>query len=88
MQKKKVKQQIYITALSKAVKDCLGAIPPSRVAIEYGISTSTMSTLVNAKKNFSVTTIAQIAEAIGIKTSHLYEIAENYLPKDFTFLDL
>lgn len=88
MQNKKDKQQIYITALSKAVLDCLGSIPPSRIACESGISTSTMSNLVNAKKNFNITTIVEVAEAIGVKATYLLEITENYLPEDFTFLDL
>lgn len=83
------KKKIYIQALAKAVKECIGDIPPSRYASEYGISTSTMSTLINAKKNFNATTIAEVAEAIGVKTSYIYKLAEeNYLPKGFTFIDL
>lgn len=47
-----------------------------------------MSNLVNAKKNFNITTIVEVAEAIGVKATYLLEITENYLPEDFTFLDL
>lgn len=85
---KKEKKKIYIKALSMAVKQCLGKTPPSRIAIEYGISTSTISSLVNANKDFNVTTIVEIAEAIGVKTSYLYQLAEDYLPQGFSILDI
>ncbi len=85
---KEMKKQIYLKALSKAAKHCIGNRKPSRIAIEYGISTSTLSTLVNAKKDFNVTTIAQVAEAIGVKTSYLYELTEVYLPTGFSLLDI
>lgn len=81
------KEHIFIQALANAVKDYLGNTAPSAMAIQYGISPATTSSLVNAKKDFFVTTIAKISEILNIKTSELFARTEKYLPENFKFYD-
>ncbi len=85
--KKNSKEEFFIQALSMAVKECLGDTAPSNLANQYGISTSTTGSLVNAQKDFLITTIARVAEALNVKFSSLIAMTEGYLPEDFSFYD-
>lgn len=85
--KENCKEQIFIQALSQAVNECLNGQAPSKFANEYGLSTSTMFSLVHSKKDFYITTIGKVAEGLNLKLSQLIAITEKYLPEDFNFLE-
>jgi len=85
--KKNSKEEIFIKALSSAVNELIGDTVPSKLANEYGISTSTTFSLVHGTKDFYITTIGKVAESLGMKLSKLIEITETYLPEDFKFFE-
>mgnify|MGYP001073326510 CR=1 FL=1 len=85
--KKESREQIFIKAIAMAVKQCKPEKSISKIAMEYGISTSTTSDLINAKKDFYVTSIAKIAEAIDVKLSYFFSIVETNLPENFSLFE-
>ncbi len=85
--KKDSKEKILIKAIAEAVKECQPNKAISKIAIEYGISPATTSDLMNVKKNFYVTTIAKIAEALDITLSQFFAKVESHLPKNFSMFE-
>lgn len=58
-----------------------------KLAISYGISKGTLSTLENGKAYCKLITIWLISEAIGIKCSEVIKMLEDNLGSDFKLID-
>ena len=85
MQKEKIETVQAIIALQ--IKKYLKGIAPSKVAAEYGISTSIMSKLVRGLKNPQFTTILQVSEALGISATEFMHSIESNLPEGFSTIE-
>lgn len=85
----KDKKQIILNTLAVLVKQ---RIPKgkamSKLAAEYGLSTSILCKLTKGKKNPQIITFINIAEIIGVDPCELFIALMNGLPKDYTTLDI
>lgn len=77
--RKEIKNTIK-SAIAFQVNKYLNGTPPSRAAIQYGISTSIMSAVVKGKKDPQITTFFAIARSLGINAAKLMYEIENSLP--------
>lgn len=70
------------------IKRLPNGIAPSKVANEYGISTSIMSLTVRGLKNISFSTLWQISEAINVTPDEIVKGVRENLPNNFSTLDI
>ena len=85
----KEKKKIILNTLADLVKEhMLKDKSPSRLAMEYGLSTSIMCLLLKGKKNLQITTFIMVAEILEVNPAELLKAVMKNLPEDFTTFDI
>ncbi len=80
---RKEKLNILKVSLAKVVKELCNGKAPTTLAVEYGISSSTMSLILQGKKDPQISTFIKLSEAFNKQPWEVMKIFTNILPEGF-----
>ncbi len=80
---RKEKLNILKVSLAKVVRELCNNKAPTTLAVEYGLSSSTMSQILQKKKDPQISTFIKISEALGKEPWVVMKMVMEGTPKGF-----